>query len=169
MTPVASGETETLVGFLEYQRATFAWKCSGLDAAGLRVTVGASTMTLGGMLKHLAYYEDHWFSYRMQGNERQPLWNDENWATDPDWEWTSAASESPEDLHALWQAAVSRSRELLAETLADGGLDQPARRGWPDGRTPSVRWIVFHMLEEYARHNGHADLLRESIDGVVGE
>jgi len=167
--PLASDETETLVGFLEYQRATFAWKSSGLDAAGLKVTVGASAMTLGGMLKHLAYYEDHWFSYRMQGNERQAVWNDDDWDADPDWEWNSAAEDTPEKLRTLWQDAVSRSRELLSETLTAGGLSQPARRGWPDGRTPSVRWIVMHMIEEYARHNGHADLLRESIDGLTGE
>jgi uncharacterized damage-inducible protein DinB len=167
--PLASGETETLVGFMEYQRATFAWKSSGLDVAGLTATVGASTMTLGGMLKHLAYYEDHWFSHRMRGNKRQAVWKDDYWDVDPDWEWNSAAQDSPEELHTLWQSAVSRSRDLLSETLADGGLDQSARRSLPDGRTPSVRWIVVHMIEEYARHNGHADLIRESVDGLVGE
>jgi uncharacterized damage-inducible protein DinB len=167
--PLASGDAETLVGFLEFQRATFAWKCSGLDAAGLSATVGTSTMTLGGMLKHLAYYEDHWFSHRLRGNERQPRWNDELWDADPDWEWSSAAEDSPAQLRALWRDAVARSRDLLAEALADGGLDQPARRGLPDGRVPSARWIVLHMLEEYARHNGHADLIRESVDGLVGE
>jgi uncharacterized damage-inducible protein DinB len=168
-TPLAAGEVDTLVGFLEYQRATFGWKASGLDAAGLSATVGASTMTLGGMLKHLAYYEDHWFSYRMRGNDRQPLWNDDNWDADPDWEWTSAAGDEPEELHELWQDAVARSRTLLAETVDAGGLDQPAGRAMMDGRVASVRWIVMHMIEEYARHNGHADLLRESVDGLVGE
>ncbi len=167
--PLASDETETLVGFLEYQRATFAWKCSRLDSAGLTATVGASTMTLGGMLKHLAWVEDHWFSYRMRGNERHAGWNDDDWDADPDWEWNSAAKDSPEELYALWQDAVSRSRELFSETLADGGLDRPARRGWPDGRAPSVRWMLVHMIEEYARHNGHADLIRESVDGLIGE
>ncbi|WP_328332159.1 DinB family protein [Kribbella sp. NBC_00382] len=157
------------MGFLEYQRATFAWKCSGLDAAGLQKTVGVSTMTLGGMLKHLAYYEDHWFSHRMCGNDRQPIWRDEYWDADPDWEWTTAAQDSPEELHALWQDAVSRSRDLLAATVAEAVLDQPARRSLPDGRTVSARWILVHMIEEYARHNGHADLIRESIDGLVGE
>ena len=67
--PLASNEAETLVGFLEYHRATFAWKVIGLDAVDLQTRVGASTMTLGGMLKHLAYYEDHWFSHRLQGND----------------------------------------------------------------------------------------------------
>lgn len=93
--PLASGEAETLVGFLEYQRATFAWKWSGLEAAGLKATLGASTMTLGGMLKHLAYYEDHWFSHRMRGNKRQAVWSDDYWDDDPDWEWNSATEDSP--------------------------------------------------------------------------
>lgn len=167
--PLASNEIQTLIGFLEYQRATFAWKCSGLSAIGLNATVGASTMTLGGMLKHLAYYEDHWFSHRMRGNGRQPLWRDDYWDADPDWEWNSAAEDSPMTLYALWQDAVTRSRDLLSETLSDGGLDQLARRSLPDGRTPSVRWIAMHMIEEYARHNGHADLIREVVDGLTGE
>jgi len=81
----------------------------------------------------------------------------------------SAAQDSPERLRELWQAAVARSRARVAEVLADGGLDRPARRTWPDGRSPSLRWILVHMVEEYARHNGHADLLRESVDGAVGE
>ena len=64
---------------------------------------------------------------------------------------------------------MARSRALVAEALADGGLDRLARRTWPDGRTPSLRWILTHLIEEYARHNGHADLLRESVDGATGE
>jgi hypothetical protein len=64
---------------------------------------------------------------------------------------------------------VTRSRCLVGEALADGGLDRLARRAWPDGRAPSLRWILLHMIEEYARHNGHADLLRESVDGRIGE
>ncbi|MEC5180160.1 mycothiol transferase [Arthrobacter sp. CG_A4] len=72
-------------------------------------------------------------------------------------------------LRALWQGAVVRSRSLVAETLAGGGLDSLALRTWPDGGAPSLRWIVCHMIEEYARHNGHADLLRESVDGSTGE
>lgn len=167
--PLTSDETGTLVGFLEYQRATFAWKCADLDAVGLRQTVGASTMTLGGMIKHLAYYEDHWFSHRMRGNSRQAVWKDEYWDADADWEWNSATDDSPARLHTLWQDAVSRSRDLLAETLRGSGLDHQARLSLPDGRTPSVRWIVVHMIEEYARHNGHADLIRESVDGRTGE
>jgi hypothetical protein len=77
---------------------------------------------LGGMIKHLAYYEDHWFSYRMHGNERPARWRDDYWADDPDWEWHSAAKDSPEELWNMWSEAVSFSQELLAETVAVGGL-----------------------------------------------
>jgi pimeloyl-ACP methyl ester carboxylesterase/uncharacterized damage-inducible protein DinB len=167
--PLAADETATLLGFLEYQRATLAWKCGGLDAASLRVTLAPSSMTLGGLLKHLAYVEDNWFSRSLHGRDRQLPWDTVDWKADPDWDWHSAAEDAPEQLHALWQAAVARSRSLVAEALADGGLERLARRTWPDGRAPSLRWILCHMIEEYARHNGHADLLRESVDGLTGE
>jgi len=167
--PVAADETATLLGFLDYQRATFAWKCAGLDAAGLRVRVAASSMTLGGMLKHLAYVEDWWFSRSLYGHDPLPPWDAVDWKADPDWEWRSAAGDTPEQLHALWQDTVARSRTLVAQALADGGPGQLACRTWPDGRAPSLRWILCHMIEEYARHNGHADLIRESVDGLTGE
>jgi uncharacterized damage-inducible protein DinB len=167
--PLAADETATLLGFLEYQRATLAWKCGGLDAAGLRATVAASSMTLGGMLKHLALVEDYWFSQWQHGRASGPPWDRVDWTADPDWDWHSAAEDAPEQLHALWQDAVARSRSLVAEALAAGGLERLARRTWPDGRAPSLRWILCHMIEEYARHNGHADLLRESVDGLTGE
>jgi uncharacterized damage-inducible protein DinB len=167
--PLAADETATLLGFLDYQRATLAWKCAGLDAAGLAATIGASAMTLGGLLKHLAYVEGDWFSRWLHGRGRQPPWDTVDWKADPDWEWNSAAGDTPEQLDALWQEAVARSRSLVTEALAEGGLDQLARRTWPDGRAPSLRWILVRMIEEYARHNGHADLLRESVDGQTGE
>jgi uncharacterized damage-inducible protein DinB len=167
--PVAADETATLLGFLDYQRATFAWKCAGLDAAGLQVTVAASSMTLGGMLKHLAYVEDWWFSRSLYGHDPAPPWDAVDWKADPDWDWRSAAGDTPDQLHALWQDTVARSRTLVAQALADGGPGQLARRTWPDGRAPSLRWILCHMIEEYARHNGHADLIRESVDGLTGE
>lgn len=167
--PLAAGETETLLGFLDYQRATLAWKCSGVDAEGLRATVGPTSMTLGGLLKHLAWVEDYWFSRRLHGRDPHPPWDSVDWDADPDWEWHSAADDSFEQLFALWAGAVERSRSRVAEALADGGLERRAERSWPDGRTPSLRWILVHMIEEYARHNGHADLLRESVDGLTGE
>ena len=167
--PAAGDETATLLGFLDYQRATLAWKCAGLDSGGLNATVGVSSMTLGGMLKHMAYVESDWFSRSLYGRDRQPPWDAVDWKADPDWEWHSAADNTSEQLITLWQDAVTSSRALVAEALPNGGLDQLARRTWPDGGAPSLRWIVVHMIEEYARHNGHADLLRESVDGQTGE
>ena len=167
--PQAGDEAATLLGFLDYQRATFAWKCSGLDAAGLAATVGVSSMTLGGMLKHLALVEDSWFSERLAGQPPEPAWDMVDWDADPDWEWRTAARDSPEQLRELWRDAVARSRSRVTGALAEGGPGQLARQAWPDGRAPSLRWILCHMIEEYARHNGHADLIRESLDGQTGE
>lgn len=126
-------------------------------------------MTLGGMLKHLAYVEDHWFSRALHGNDAAPPFDGVDWKSEPDWDWTSAASQSPEELRRLWQGFVERSQGLTADALATGGLEQRGRLStWPDG-VPSLRWILCHMIEEYARHNGHADLIRESLDGETGE
>jgi uncharacterized damage-inducible protein DinB len=167
--PLAADETGTLLGFLDYQRATFAWKSGGLDGAGLQAKIAVSPMTLGGMLKHLAYVEDWWFSRFLHDRDPEPPWDTVDWEADHDWDWHSAAADTPEQLRALWQDAVVRSRSMTAEALADGGMEILARRTWPDGRAPSLRWIVCHMIEEYARHNGHADLIRESVDGLTGE
>jgi uncharacterized damage-inducible protein DinB len=168
--PRAGDEAATLLGFLDYQRATLAWKCEGLDAAGFRATVGMSSITLGGLLKHMALVEDSWFARALHGHDRRPPWDTVDWKADPDWDWHSAADDTPEQLLALWQEAVSRSRDLVAEALVFGGsLDVLAKQTWPDGTAPSLRWIVVHMIEEYARHNGHADLIREAVDGATGE
>jgi uncharacterized damage-inducible protein DinB len=167
--PIAAGEVDTLLGFLDYQRATMAWKCAGLDAAGLSTTIAASSMTIGGMLKHLALVESSWCSRWLFGRDREPPWDTVDWSADPDWDWHSAADDTPEQLLALWSDAVTRSRSLVADALAEGGLDRQAKRAWPDGRSPSLRWILCHLIEEYARHNGHADLIREYVDGSTGE
>lgn len=168
--PIAGDETATFLGSLERQRATFAWKTGGLDAAGLQAKVGASSMTLGGLLKHLALVEAEYFAYRLHGREFGPPWNTVRWHdANPGWEWTSAADDSPEQLYALWNDAVARSRALMAEALAAGGLDQPAKLTLDDGSSPNLRRILIDLIEEYARHVGHADLLRESVDGLVGE
>jgi hypothetical protein len=167
--PVAGTEADTLVGSLERQRRTFRWKAGGLDAAGLRATTAASTMTLGGLIKHLALVEDDYFSHKLWGNDYQEPWASVDWDAEPDWEWRSAADDSPEALMVLWENAVERSRTLVAEAIAEGGLDRPAAFTWPDGRTPTLRRMLVDLIEEYARHTGHADILRESVDGLVGE
>jgi uncharacterized damage-inducible protein DinB len=167
--PAAGDETATLLGSLDRQRATFGWKAGGLDAAGLRATVGASTMTLGGLLKHLALVEDHYFSFRLHGRSPGEPWDAVDWDADPNWEWRTGAEDPPAEVYALWRAAVQRSRASVAEALTNGGLDQPIHQTWPDGRTPNLRRTLIDMIEEYARHTGHADLIRESVDGLVGE
>ncbi|MQA97007.1 MAG: DUF664 domain-containing protein [Streptosporangiales bacterium] len=164
--PQAGDEIATLLGFLDFQRATLAWKCRGLDAAGLAVMVGVSEVTLGGLLMHLARVEEIWFSVRLHGRDHTPPWDKAEWA----WEWGAAAAEPPERLWAIWEEAVDRSRACVAEALGEGGgMDRLAARPWPNGVAPSLRWIVTHMIEEYARHNGHADLIREAVDGSTGE
>jgi Protein of unknown function (DUF664) len=167
--PVAGDETATLLGSLERQRATLAWKCGGLDAEGMRATLPPSSITLGGLLKHLAFVEADYFAWRLFERDPGPPWNAVDWDVDRDWDWRSAAEDTPEQLIALWRDAVARSRSLVAEALAGGGLDRLAQHTWPDGRAPSLRRILIDLIEEYARHVGHADLIRESVDGLTGE
>jgi uncharacterized damage-inducible protein DinB len=167
--PLAGDETDTLRGFLDLQRSTFAWKCAGLDSKGLQASVAPSTMTLGGMMKHLALVEESWFGDRLRNQDARPPWDAIDWGADPDWEWRSAADDSPEQLRGQWDASVVYANAMLDEALSEGGVEQMAQRKLTDGCAPSLRWILCHMIEEYARHNGHADLIRESIDGETGE
>ena len=167
--PVNGDEVETLIGFLEYLRATFTWKTNGLNAEQLGQRVGKSTMTLGGMMKHLAYVEENWFGRYLFDEPFGEPWASVDWSEDSDWEWHSAKEDTPEEIEKLWTASIELSRKNTKRALLTGGLEQLAARSWPDGQSPSLRWILTHMIEEYARHNGHADLIRESIDGSVGE
>ena len=167
--PLVGDEAATLVGFLDRQRATFAWKCEGLDASGLRATFGPSSITLGGMLKHLARFEDDMSTEWLLGREQLEPWNSVDWNSDPDWDWRTAADDAPDELRARWRDAVARSRSLFATALAEGGPERPGTETDPPGQLPSLRYILVNMIEEYARHNGHADLLRESVDGLVGQ
>ena len=167
--PVAGSEVDTLVGSLERQRRLVAWKCGGLDEAGMRTTTAASTMTLGGLLKHLALVEDDMFSQKLLGHAPASPWDTVDWDADPDWEWRTAADDSPAELMALWEENVARARTNLRNALDEGGLDRPAAYVNGRGEQPSVRRLLIDMIEEYARHMGHVDLLRESVDGLVGE
>jgi hypothetical protein len=167
--PAAGSEVEHLVGALDRQRATFRWKADGLDAAALRTGIGSSSLTLAGLLKHLALVEDHYFGAAIPGRTLDERWPVDAMRADPDWEFVSALDDEPADLYALYDGAVVRARAALAKALADGGLDRPVDRGWPDGRMPSLRRVLFDLVEEYSRHTGHADLLREAVDGRTGE
>jgi hypothetical protein len=167
--PLAGTEAEHLVGALDRLRTTFRWKADNLDAAGLRARVGASSLTLGGLLKHLARCEDEMFGTKLSGAPMGAPWDTGNWGSDPDWDFNSAADDSPDQLYALWDGTVERSRATLDAAIAAGGLGQPVHLRWPDGRHASLRRLVCDLIEEYGRHTGHADLLREAVDGVVGE
>jgi uncharacterized damage-inducible protein DinB len=168
--PLRAGEADTLIGYLAFHRATVRQKIDGLSAEQLRATLAPSTMTLGGMVKHLALVETWWFNEVLLGNPQIEPWASVDWDADADWDWHSADDDSPEQLRALFDSATAASDEIISAAIAGGGLDRlsvvESRRG--EGAF-SLRWIMVHMIEEYARHNGHADLLRESIDGVTGE
>ena len=165
--PLAGTEVDHLLGSLDRLRATFRWKADGLDEVGLRTRVGPSSLTLGGLLKHLALVEDYCSTTKLGGIPIGAPW-DTVWEGD-DWEFTSAASDTAEKLYMLWDSAVERSRKRFAAALADGGPDQLVHLTWSDGRHASLRRLLFDLVEEYGRHTGHADLLREAVDGRVGE
>jgi hypothetical protein len=167
--PMQGDELSSLTGSLERVRRMFAWKTGGLDTDGLQRRVGASTMTLGGLVKHMALVETDWFAVKLRGEPYGEPWASADYDADPSWEWSSAAADEPADLYALWSAAVERSRVCVAAALAEGGLDGLGAFSWPDGSRPSLRRMMIDVIEEYARHVGHADLLREAVDGLVGE
>jgi len=182
---LAVDELATLLGFLDFHRATLEWKTRGLTDNELRQRIASSTMTLGGLLMHLAYVEEHWFVGVIHDRERMTPWAEVDWKATPDWEWDAAHTMTGEAMRAQWNTSVNRSRAALNEVLAAAAVPQAAdaaqpaanadplatlaRRLRPSGEPVSLRWILVHMIEEYARHNGHADLLREAIDGQTGE
>ena len=154
------GERETLTAFLEFQRATLARKCDGLTDSQLReCAVPPSRLSLLGIVRHMAEVERNWFR-RVLGGEDLPggiYWTDEK----PDGDFEIGDDETFADDLAIWQDQIDKARAHAAgKDLEATGI----RRGEPC----SLRWIYVHMIEEYARHNGHADLIRELIDDAVG-
>ena len=128
-------------------------------------------MTLGGMMKHLAVVDSSWFEDDFAGRGLMPPFDTVDWDADRDWEWHTARDDTPEELFALFDDACRRADAVLDEALADGGvgLDGLSVAEEASGDRLSLRWILVHMIEEYARHNGHADLIREAIDGQTGQ
>ena len=167
--PFRADEVTALRGFLDYHRDTFRWKCSGLTQQQLARPHAPSTMTLGGMMKHLALNEVGWFGHTLAGEAYPPTFTDIDWDADPDWEWRTAADDSPDELRALYDECVRRADAAIDQALARGGLDAESVETSSQDGAFSLRWILLHMIEEYARHNGQADLIRESIDGMTGE
>lgn len=172
MPPMSADETDTLLGFLDYQRATFDWKIRDLTTAQLRQELRhPSSMTLAGMMKHLALVEDQWITITAAEEPLPSTWHELGITRDADWDWTSALEDSADDLRAIWSGAVDRSRGVVQRLLADDRDEalSTAHSAWGGQAQVSLRWILTHMVEEYARHNGHADLLCEAIDGRTGE
>lgn len=166
----SNDEVGMLRGFLDHYRATIRMQASGLTDAQLDQTLPPSDLTLGGMLKHLAFVEDYWFSYNLRAHEPAPPWDAAPWDDDPDWDWHSAAGAPHAELDALLADAIARSDDHLEAVLAaDAELDRPVARPREPGKgeTATVRWVLVHMVEEYCRHAGHADLIRQSIDGAT--
>jgi hypothetical protein len=138
--PVSSDEVSTLLGFLEFQRATLEWKCRKLGSIDLQKKIAASSMTLGGILKHMAYVENHWFSDWLMGRDKLSPWREVDWSQDRDWDWNSAASDSPEQLAKLWHNACELSRLNVASTIKIGDLGQLAPQRSCRFASRSNRW-----------------------------
>ncbi len=172
MPPMSADEADTLLGYLDYQRATFEWRTANLTTEQLQQRLEhPSTMTLAGMMKHLALIEDQWITITAAEEPLPPVWHELGITRDEEWDWTSALEDSADDLRTIWSGAVQRSRDVVGELLADdrAGALATTHPAWGGQAHVSLRWILTHMIEEYARHNGHADLLREAIDGQTGE
>jgi uncharacterized damage-inducible protein DinB len=158
------GERATLLDYLRAYRISLEMKCDGLDAEQLaRRSVPPSTMSLLGLVRHMADVERHWFRRVLAQADAPPLyWSDD--VADADW---AGAVGDPVVVADAWRAW--REEVAFAQQYVDGSLDLAARAPMKDGSTVAMREVIVHMVEEYARHIGHADLLRERIDGRVGQ
>ncbi|WP_286258613.1 DinB family protein [Streptomyces graminofaciens] len=157
-------ERATLEGFLDYHRQTLHMKCEGLTDAQLRTAaVPPSGLTLLGLVRHMAEVERWWFRHMLVDNSPGNLfWTDE----DPDGDFHPTEQDTWESTYTAWQAEIDAARSNAAPLALD---DLSANKRKSSGESFTLRWIYTHMIEEYARHNGHADLLRELIDGTTGE
>lgn len=162
----AADERTTLLEFLDYHRATTLDKVDGLTHEQLNRALLPSGTSMAGLLKHLALVEDSWLQERMLAAPSPPPWDTAPFDDDPDWDFHSAHFDTPERLVALYRGACDRSRAAVA-----GFDDLDAMTRAPNGRGEhfSLRWILVHLIEETARHNGHLDVLRELTDGATGE
>jgi uncharacterized damage-inducible protein DinB len=163
---VTGTERELLGQYLDQQRATVLRKAEGLSREQLARRHPPSSLTLSGLLLHLALVEETWFEVRFLGLPERAPWTGVDWDADPDWEFRTAAELDPDDVRDRYRVACDRSRAVVAGT---SDLDQLSVLPMRDGRTFSLRWVLLHLIEETARHAGHADLLREAVDGSVGE
>ncbi|MFE2047899.1 DinB family protein [Streptomyces sp. NPDC059459] len=160
----AADERTMLEGWLEYHRQTLALKCEGLTDAQLRTAaVAPSNLSLMGLVRHAAETERSWYRRVLADEDAGPIhYSDE----DPDGEFHLTEADTWQEAYAGWQAEIEAARRNAAGFHLDDLSRGKHRR---TGARPSLRWIHTHMIEEYARHNGHADLIRECLDGTTGE
>jgi uncharacterized damage-inducible protein DinB len=160
--PFHAAEREMLISWLDYERATLATKCAGLNAEQLRTaSVPPSNLSLLGLVRHMADVERGWFRRTLAGEDAPRIYSQTGEWDDSEFEVGDA---DVEEAFACWNEECERAREIVARTPS---LETSGRQR--RGNTVSLRWIMVHMIEEYARHNGHADFLRERIDGQTGE
>ena len=169
--PLQADETTTLRAFLDYHRDTIRWKCGGLTREQLAHALPPTDLTLGGIMKHLAVVESDWWEVTFAGGDLMPPYDAVDWDADPDWDWLTARDDDPAALRALFDEAVRRADAVIDDALARDGLETLSARTSPlvPGVAFSLRRVLVHLIEEYARHNGHADLIRQDVDGATGE
>ncbi len=161
--PIAGPEKAMLIGFLDVQRDTLLWKLDGLDDEQLRRPHVPSGLTLLGLAKHLTDVERSWFRERVAGEDLAHLWDD----ADPQRYWRIEPDDTTGNLIAAYRIECAAANAIIREHDLDSPIAAPP--GWPGAEAMTVRWVVLHIIEETARHVGHADLIRESIDGATGE
>lgn len=166
--PLDGTEAEHLLGSLGRMRATFRWKTDGLVEAGLRHRLDSSSLSLGGLLLHLAMAEEYTLTTKLRGEELVEPWRSLGHDGTDEWEFTTDAFSAAET-YAVFDEAVVRNTRRIADALDEGGLDLVAHVDDGNGNHPRLRRMLVDLVEEYARHTGHADLLREAVDGRVGE
>jgi uncharacterized damage-inducible protein DinB len=161
--PAEAAERQMVAAFLDLQRATLALKCDGLSASQLREeAIPPSSLSLLGLVRHMAEVERNWFRPLLAGEEMGGIWSADS-KLDPEPAFDEAATADVDTAFATWRAECQHADQLVA---AAPSLEVTGMRG---GARFSLRWVMMHMIEEYARHNGHADLLRERLDGSTGE
>jgi uncharacterized damage-inducible protein DinB len=158
--PETGDERAMLEGFLDFHRETLRWKCAELTDEQLKAySVGSSALTLLGLVRHITEVERSWF-FRFFGERADPIYFTEERVND---DFDALDSVPPGEVFARWDAEVDRIRRDIGAFPLDAEFTDRRGKGY------SLRWVYLHMIEEYARHNGHADLIREGIDGVSGE
>ena len=164
--PTTVSERDSLGQYLDYQRETILLKTDGLTREQLAQPLPTSGLTLAGLLYHLALNEESWLEVRFAGGKDREDFAAVDWDADPDWEFRTARDKDPDWLRRRYRDACNRARQVIA---AADSLDALSAAPLRDGRRFTLRWVLMHLIEETARHAGHADLIREAIDGVTGE